>query len=219
MSTTCAIVGEPGSGKTTSIERLDPASTYLINSDEKDPPLKGWKKKYNSTNRNYKEEVDPDRILELLRVINTDAKHIKVAIVDTVNAVMVDQEMIHSLKKGFEKWSKLAKSIYDLIKESNRMREDLIIVFMFHSETFRNESGVMFKRILAIGKKLEKIKIESKFTTVLFSTVEGDPGSPEYYFETKANNSTGKSPKGMFDDFLIPNDLKYVVEKIKIYEQ
>ena len=67
-------------------------------------------------------------------------------------------------------------------------------------------------------RKLEKIKLESKLPVVLFTTVErGSQGDNKYYFETQQNRSTGKSPLGMFPDFLIPNSLALVDARIREY--
>jgi len=39
-----------------------------------------------------------------------------------------------------------------------------------------------------------------------------------YYFRTQNNgNDTCKSPKGMFDELRIPNDLNYVIQKSNEY--
>jgi len=40
------IIAESGSGKSTSIEALDPKSTFIINVANKPLPFKGWRKKY-----------------------------------------------------------------------------------------------------------------------------------------------------------------------------
>ena len=46
MASSVLIVGDSGSGKSTGIENLDPASTFLINVANKPLPFKGWKNKY-----------------------------------------------------------------------------------------------------------------------------------------------------------------------------
>ena len=53
MSKVIAIAGESGSGKTTSLRNLDPASTYIFDADKKGLSWRGWKKQYNSENKNY----------------------------------------------------------------------------------------------------------------------------------------------------------------------
>ena len=45
MAELCAIVGNSGSGKSTSIRNLDPKSTFIINIAKKALPFKGFKKR------------------------------------------------------------------------------------------------------------------------------------------------------------------------------
>jgi len=218
MSTTIGIVGRSGSGKSSSIENLDPKETYLINCDKKSLPFKGWKSKYNSENKNYWQESDIDKIRQLLPKFSKAMPNIKTIIIDTVNAIMLDDEMAKSKQKGFDKWMDLAQSIYQLIVECNELPDYLNIVLMFHSVEERDDSGYISKKILTNGRKLEKIQLETKLPIVLFTRVSGTGGNNTYQFETQSENSTGKSPKGMFSEFLIPNDLKIVIDAIKAYE-
>ena len=53
MSKVICIMGESGSGKTTSMRNLDPKSTYYIDADKKGLSWKGWRKQYNKENKNY----------------------------------------------------------------------------------------------------------------------------------------------------------------------
>ena len=46
MATGILIIAESGAGKSTSIERLDPKETFIINVANKSLPFKGWKSKY-----------------------------------------------------------------------------------------------------------------------------------------------------------------------------
>lgn len=50
MSKVICIMGESGSGKTTSMRNLDPKSTYYIDADKKGLSWKGWRKQYNKEN-------------------------------------------------------------------------------------------------------------------------------------------------------------------------
>jgi adenylate kinase family enzyme len=217
MSTTIAIIGKSGSGKSTSIRSLSPESTYIFNCDGKMLPFKGWRSRYSEDKRNYKETSSIKTIKDLIPIISKEATHIKVMIIDTVNAMMIDDEMARMRVKGYDKWMDLAASIYGIIKDSNHLRKDLIIIFMFHLESYQEDDGERTKRILTNGRKLEKIHLESKFPIVLLSKSEGHDGDNNYFFETQANNSTAKSPMGMFDDFKIRNDLQFVIDKVNEY--
>ena len=48
MANIIGIMGESGSGKTTSMRNLDPKTTYYIDCDKKGLSWRGWKKQYNA---------------------------------------------------------------------------------------------------------------------------------------------------------------------------
>ena len=128
---------------------------------------------------------------------------------------MVDDEMSRIKEKGYDKWQDLAVAVYDLISECHAYRDSLIIVLLFHVQDNVDENGNHHYHILTSGRKLEKIKLETKLTTVLFA--KGNEG--KYIFETQAKNSTAKSPMGLFESNEIPNDLNIVINSIKTYEK
>lgn len=69
-----------------------------------------------------------------------------------------------------------------------------------------------------IGKKLTKVAPEGFYPIVLMTRVEyGDDGNNKFWFQTKANHSSAKTPLGMFDKFEIPNSLKLVDDTIRAY--
>lgn len=219
MATTIGIVGKSGSGKSTAIEFVNTAETLLINADKKALPFKQAKSKFNIELKNYYQGSDLKIIKGLLEKVNTQNLAIKTVIIDTVNGAMLDDEMAKSKITGYDKWTDLAMQIYDLISFANTMRDDLIIFFMFHQVEIRDENtGVIERRILTNGRKLEKIQLETKLPIVLFSVVEGSGGANQYFFETQSNNSTGKSPAGMFETFKINNNLQTVIDAVKNYE-
>ena len=75
------------------------------------------------------------------------------------------------------------------------------------------------KKVLSmIGKKSKKQPPESFYPIVLMTRVESDgDGNNNFYFQTRASNSSAKTPIGMFDDFEIPNSLKLVDTTIRNY--
>lgn len=66
----------------------------------------------------------------------------------------------------------------------------------------------------------EKLTVEGLFSIVLFGKVKkNQDGTVRYVFETHNNGeNTCKSPKGMFEDDEIVNDLQRVREAIIDYE-
>lgn len=213
MSKVICIAGESGSGKTTSMRNLDPKTTYYIDADKKGLSWKGWRKQYSKENKNYLACDDAKVVRQYIRKLAESCPKIKVIVVDTINGLMVADEMRRSKEKGYDKWVDLAACVWDLVCDCYNYRDDLTIIFTAHTQTDHDENGYMFTRIKTSGKKLDKIVLESKFTTVLLSKCVGG----RYLFETQAKNSTAKSPMGAFDTFEIDNDITTVINALEDY--
>lgn len=202
------ILGTSGSGKTTSLEKLDPKQTFYIDADGKGLSWKGWRKQYNKENKNYFQCDDPNQIFSLMQQIDNKQTQIKYLVIDTLNAIMVGDEMRRIKEKGYDKWVDLSSCVYNIVDYSNKMRNDLTVILIGHTQT--SEDG--FTCMLTNGRKLNKICLESKMTTVLLAHVN-DNG--EYVFDTKAKHSTAKTPRGAFDSDEIPNDIMIVLDALK----
>lgn len=215
MGKIICIMGESGSGKTTSMRNLDPKTTYYIDSDKKGLAWKGWKQQYSKELKNYSKTDRPDMVMALLKQIDTSAsaKHIKTIVIDTINGIMVADEMRRCKEKGYDKWQDLAQSVYDIVDYALISRDDLTVIFVAHTQTDHDDSGYTFTRIKTNGKKLDKICLESKFPVVLLAKSRDG----EYLFETHANMSTAKSPMGAFDEAEIPNDVTTVIRRLEDY--
>lgn len=213
MSQIVCIMGESGSGKTTSCRNLNPSTTYYIDCDKKGLSWKGWKQQYNKESKNYSKTDDQKIVLKLLHAINSSetASHIKTVVVDTINGIMVADEMRRSKEKGYDKWLDLACAIYDIVDFALTMRDDLTVLFVAHTQTDHDDNGYMFTRIKTSGKKLDKITLESKFPVVLLAKVIDG----KYVFETKANYSTAKTPLGAFESNYIDNDIREVLKVLE----
>lgn len=207
-------MGESGSGKTTSMRNLDPEITCYIDCDKKGLSWKGWKEQYNKDKRNYLKTDEQNEIMTVLKWLNQkEGFKFKTVIIDTINGIMVADEMRRSKEKNYDKWQDLAQAIYDIVDFALKARDDLTVIFTAHTQTERDESGYQFTRIKTSSKKLDKIVLESKFTTVLLAKVVGG----KYLFETQAKNSTAKSPMGAFDEFEIENDITKVIKALEEY--
>ena len=193
------------------MRNLDPKTTLYIDCDKKGLSWKGWRKQYNKANKNYIKTDFASVVEQALRKADSDWKHIKVVVIDTINGLMIADEMRRSKEKGYDKWMDLAACVWDLVCHSYELRDDLTVIFTAHTQTDHDEGGYIFTRIKTSGKKLDKICLESKFTTVLISKcVDG-----KYKFETHANNSTAKSPLGAFEADEIDNDIVEVIKELE----
>lgn len=213
MSKAICIMGESGSGKTTSLRNLPPEETFYIDCDKKGLSWKGWRQQYNAQKKNYKPTDDAQKILGILRGISEKCPQIKYVVIDTLNGIMVGDEMRRIKEKGYDKWLDLANCVWDLVDSAYSYREDLTLIFTAHTQTERDDTGYSFTRMKTSGRKLDKICLESKFTTVLLSKcVDGS-----YIFETRSRNSTCKTPLGAFETYSIENDVILALEALKDY--
>lgn len=214
MANIIGIMGESGAGKTTSMRNLDPATTYYIDCDKKGLSWRGWKKQYNSENKNYYQTDVQEEVLHIMKGINTKRPNIKTVVIDTLNGIMVADEMRRMKERGYDKWVDLAFSVYSIIDYALTMRQDLTVVFVCHSQTVRDDNGYNFTHIKTNGQKLQKIGLETKMPILLHAKcLDG-----QYVFETQANFSTAKTPLGLFEEKTIPNDIAAVIKAIEDFE-
>ena len=212
MAKAICIIGESGAGKTTSLRNLDPNETYFIDADKKKSAWRGFRQQYNTEKKNYMATDNPNQILALMKGIS-EKTQLKYIVIDTLNGVMVGEEIRRSKEKGFDKWADLVVYIYSILDIVSELRDDLTVIYTAHSETERTEDGYMWTRMKTTGKKLNKLVPESKFNVVLLARCK----EGKYIFETHSNNSTAKTPLGAFEEDEIPNDIVPVLKVLEEY--
>lgn len=204
MAQKILIMGESGTGKSTSIRLCDPKTTAIINPVGKPLPFKG-SNRYRTLNG----ETDADNICKWMRVAVQNGY--KMIVVDDFQYILAIPYMERIKETGWDKFSDFGANYFKIIDVCKELPDDVCVYYMTHTETLEN--GVTTVKL--IGKMLrEKITIEGLFTIVLKSGVsEG-----KYMFFTQNNGKdTVKSPIGMFDAYTIDNDLKYIDAKIRNY--
>ena len=206
------IMGEQGSGKSFSLKNLPPKEHFYIDCDKKGMNYKGWRNDYSEEQKNYIKCNDGETIVNLLKNISEKAKHIKYVSIDTINSIMIADELKRSKQKGYDKWDDMANIILQIIMVVPDLRDDLTVIFIGHTQT--SDDG--FTQLKTNGRKLNKIGVEGYFNTVLLAKCVNAENN-EYVFETKANNSTARTPYEAFDTMTIPNDIVKVIDVIKEY--
>lgn len=155
--------------------------------------------------------------MRALQYISKDRPDIKVAVVDTLTKVMNVKERTDMSSSGYNKWEDYARVIFDIYTMAHTLRDDLIIVFTAHVETYDAPNGEVKYRTSVAGKKSKtRWNINAHLTYNLYTDTENDgQGKIDYYFVTQNDGTTeARTVYGVFDDFKIPNDLKLVVENI-----
>tara|TARA_R110000822_G_scaffold16329_14_gene55771 strand:+ start:8857 stop:9540 length:684 start_codon:yes stop_codon:yes gene_type:complete len=225
MSQEILIIGESGSGKSTSLESLDASSTFLVNVAKKPMPFRGWKKNYSQLTKdnpkgNYIATDNSQQIVATLKHVDENMPHIKTVIVDDFTYVMANEFMRRANEKGFEKFTEIGLHAWEIANAGKNMRDDVTFIMIGHAEASTDLSGNRKLKFKTIGKLVDdKVNMEGMFTIVLFTDVEKDPnGGIKHYFRTQSDGTTtGKTPKGMFDELKIPNDINQVIQAINKY--
>lgn len=199
MAIKTLILGESGTGKSTSLRNFSPDEICYINPAKKPLPFKG---KFDSLTGT----TDIRKISQFIKQSNK-----KIVVIDDGQYIMSFQYMYRLKESGWDKYNDIQSDYFQLIDLADNLPEDVTVYFLSHLQVM--EDGR--QKIKTIGKMLdEKITIEGMFTTVLKTYVSDG----KYYFVTQNSGSdTVKSPLGMFPTFAIDNDLKYVDEKIRNY--
>ena len=214
------VVGQTGTGKSTSIKHLNPAETYIINVAKKELPFKGAEKLYNAELKNYKEVDDANEISRLLKTISEKAPHIKIIVIEDCNYSMGFNIISKATEVGFTKFTLMARDMVDLFREARRLRDDIKVFYFTHPETIEDGGEIVGYKIKTAGKMIDnQILLEGLLTMCLYTFVEDSKdGSATYNFLTnRFRKFPAKTPDGMFADIKIPNNLQLVVDTIDAY--
>lgn len=225
---TIAIVGESGTGKSTSLRNLNPEETFIISTTGKPLPFRAWKKKYipikiegKNVSGNYYVSSKWDQILKILQIIDKMMPQIKQVIIDDFQYVLSYEFVDRATEVGYTKFSELAQHAMEILRYSEKMREDCKMIFLTHSENVGDNVNPKFV-IKTVGKLLsEKVTLEGLFTYIFFTKVsEGDSGRMEYKLITNNDGScVAKTSLGMFEDLEIDNDLNEIIHVIDAYNE
>lgn len=229
MAKIVAILGSSGDGKTTSTiinpdgsfnledyQGMNPKTHFILNLDRKTLPFPAGM--WCAEKKNYYEPKDFKDIKMMLEWC-AKQENIKSVAIDTINIYLAMKEFNDRKKMTFDAWREVANDIIELnILCNTLLREDQIVYIMGHTMLQTQPDGSEKTVFSVIGKKLTKTQPEGFYPMVLMTRVEyGDNGENEYYFQTKANHSSAKTPLGMFNTFEIPNSLKLVDDTIRAY--
>lgn len=105
MANKALIFGESKTGKSTSIESLDPKTTFIINISDKALPFRGWKKNYTPYNNKDKTGniicvVNTQDILQVMTLVDKDLSHIKTLVLEDFQYMSGFEFMARINEKG-----------------------------------------------------------------------------------------------------------------------
>lgn len=193
------IMGESGSGKSTSLRNFEPEEISILNVAGKPLPFRKKLPKLNTSDYNM--------------IITALSRSEKKSFAIDDSQYLLSFEMFNRAKEtGYQKFTDMALNLYTLIRfVIEKLPEDKIVYFLHHVEVTA-EGRTKAK---TIGKMLdEKLTVEGLFSIVLLCQTDGD----RHYFVTQSDGSTtAKSPMDMFAEREIDNDLKMVDKAIREY--
>ena len=229
MSIPVLVIGRSGSGKTYSLKGFadNPSEVGVISVEKGRLPFKSDIKTLK-----VKKEYSPDVLKQIIETLGGEYKGNQVETYRQINAakyawimaaiktakaksIVIDDSqylLVNELfdrtgERGYDKFTDMAANFRNLVHFINELDEEDKIVYFFHHSELDTDGREKTK---TIGKMLdEKLTIEGCFDIVIYCQ--------DHEFYTQSNNqSTAKSPEGMFD-LKIPNNLKLVDDKIREY--
>jgi len=208
------VLGQSGTGKTTSLRNLNPADVLLIQAVKKPLPFRatGWI----PCTKAHPEGaiIVTDNAKTIVGAMQRTTKPI--IIIDDFQYILANEFMRRVLDNetgnaAFAKYNEIARNAWDILMCAGKLSNHTRVYILAHTQ--EDESGRI--KAKTIGKLLdEKITIEGLLTIVMRTAVING----QYLFSTQNNGSdTVKTPMGMFDSEHIPNDLNAVDEAICSY--
>lgn len=199
MASVVMVMGQSGTGKSTSLRNFKKGECSVINVSKKPLPFPC---ELNVANvGNYK------AIKELLSKSTAPS-----IVIDDCTYLLVNEYMSKADERGFDKYTSMAKSFWDLMNFCiNELPDDKIVYFMGHTE--KGDDGR--EHFKTVGKMLDNTVVLEGYCTVVLKTIVEDG---KYYFSVHNNGyDTVKTPFGMYDVDRIDNDLKAVDLRMREY--
>jgi hypothetical protein len=213
------VIGEPGTGKSRAILNLKEEETLLIKPNKKELPFKGGAVKYSTAKGNVANCSTFPELKTILTAANAGTRF-KTVVIEDLTHFLTSRVMADVKITGFGKWSDLAADVFNsLIKMEEKLRDDLNVIVIGHTERGTDVSGNSIITLQTPGKLLDnQIKIPSYFTYVLHTNVQEINGKMEYSFLTNSDGvRLAKSPEECLSKFE-PNDYALILEKMNKYQ-
>ena len=192
------ILGESGSGKSTSMRNFDPSELTVFNVANK---LLPFRKKLNVINNAGYGTIGKE----------LQKQEKKIYVIDDSQYLLAFELFNRAKEKGYDKFTDIAvrfEKMLDYIIKGTP--EDCIVYLLHHCET--TDTGKI--KAKTVGKMLDNQRtVEGLFSIVLYAFVEDD----KHLFRTTNDGfCPAKAPMGMFEP-IIDNDLKFVDTTIREY--
>ena len=192
------LIGQSGSGKSTSLRNFKGEEVAVVNVLGKPLPFKSDIKAGKC-----------DDYIQILNAIKNTSK--KTIVIDDANYLITNEFMNKSSIKGFDKYNELANNFWNLINGIKSIEGGKTVYLIMHEDT--DENGNVKPK--TIGKLLDdKVNIQGMFTICIRAMYDNG----NYIFRLKTNGQDCvKTPFGMFENETMENDLKAFNEVVREY--
>lgn len=183
------LIGQSGSGKSTSMRNFKGEEIAVVNVLGKPLP--------------FKSDIKAGKINDygtILKAITSTPK--KTIVIDDANYLITNEFMAKTSIKGYDKYNEIANNYWNLINAIKNIQGGKTVYLIMHEDT--DDLGNIKPK--TIGKMLdEKCNIQGLFTICIRSMYENG----NYIFRLKTNGQDCvKTPFGMFEEESMDNDLK-----------
>lgn len=211
MSLPVLIIGRSGQGKTYSLKEFKKSEVSIISVEKGRLPFKSdltvarIPSNFGSGEQASAATINAAKYAWICNSIK--AAPTKSVVIDDSQYLLVNELFDRASEKGYDKFTDMAAHFRHVIHFINDMDDDnKIVYFLHHSEADTDGR----EKVKTIGKMLdEKLTVEGCFDIVLYCQ--------DHKFFTQSNNqSSAKSPEGMFE-LEIDNNLKMVDKTIREY--
>jgi hypothetical protein len=192
------LIGQSGSGKSTSLRNFKGDEVAVVNVLGKPLPFKSDIKAGKS-----------DNYAQILEAITKTPK--KTIVIDDANYLITNEFMSKSSVKGFDKYNEMGNNFFNLINGIKNIEGGKTVYLIMHEDT--DENGYVKPK--TIGKLLDdKVNIQGMFTICIRSMFDNG----NYIFRLKTNGQDCvKTPFGMFENDTMENDLKEFDKVVRDY--
>lgn len=192
------ILGESGSGKSTSLRHFNADEVMVLNVANKPLP---FRKKLSVINNATYETIGKELVKQ----------EFKTYVIDDSQYLLAFEMFDRAKEIGYGKFTDIAvrfRNMLDFI--IRKLPDDITVYFLHHSEI--TETGRI--KAKTVGKMLDnQLTVEGLFSIVLLCSADNQ----SHKFITQSDGyTTAKSPMEMFED-TIDNDLKMVDKTIREY--
>lgn len=198
MSRLIFILGNSGTGKTSSMRNLTKEEASYITVTGKEFP--------------FRSDIKPVKVKtmgEAKKMVEASKKPI--VIIDDINYLFTREVFSADSKKNpFEIYDSLSKDFYHLVEAILNKDTEQNFYLMGHLENPDSE----VRALKTLGQSTRKNNNPEGWTNLVFeSVVDLD----EFVFKVKTDGSGVKSPIDMFKESTVENDLKVINDKINKY--